>query len=75
MKVYIAKVVSSRINVTHEHRFTSLSNLKFHLWEMKIDFGKIWMIRKKPLVVLKKSLGEEKNRDEARGRKGIERGI
>ena len=42
---------------------------------MKIDFGKIWMVRKKPLVVLKKNLGKETNRDEARGRKGIERGI
>ena len=59
----------------HEHRFTSLSNLKVNLWEMKIDFGKIWMIRKKPLVVLKKNLGKETNRNEARGRKGMERSI
>ena len=26
---------------------------------MKIDFGKIWMSRKKPLVVLKENLGKK----------------
>ena len=35
----------SRINVSYEHRFTTTSNVKIHLWEMKIGFGKIWMIR------------------------------
>ena len=40
---------------------------------MKIDFGKIWMARKKPLVVLKKNLGKETNRNETKGRKAIGR--
>ena len=40
---------------------------------MKIDFGKIWMVRKKPLVVLKKNLGKETNRNETKGRKAIKR--
>ena len=36
--------------------------LKVHLWEIikwKIYFGKIWMITRKPLVVLKNNLSWE----------------
>ena len=51
-----------------------MSNLKIRLWKVKISFAKIWMIRKKPLVVLKDKLGKETNRNETK-RKNIERSI
>lgn len=43
---------------------------------MKVGFGKIWMIRKKPLaIVLKNNLGKKTNRNETNKRKGIKRSI
>ena len=61
------KCYFSRINVTYEHWFASMSNLKkFAYGRKKIGFGKIRIIRKEPSFVLINKLGKETNRNKTK---------